>query len=148
VHYLNNVSSSVGTVLTPAGLENSVGIITTQYGKDPTDPQWDNDKGMVEWKAWMHKYYPNGDLKDAFNVYGYAVAMTVVQVLKQCGDNLTRENVMKQAANLNMELPTSLPGINVKTSPTDFYPIEREQLARFDGKTWKLFGKVYDPGGN
>jgi branched-chain amino acid transport system substrate-binding protein len=148
VHYLNNVSSSVGTVLTPAGLENSVGIITTQYGKDPTDPQWDNDKGMVEWKAWMHKYYPNGDLKDAFNVYGYAVAMTVVQVLKQCGDNLTRENVMKQAANLNMELPTSLPGINVKTSPTDFYPIEREQLARFDGKTWVLFGKVYDPAGN
>ncbi|HEU5297814.1 MAG TPA: ABC transporter substrate-binding protein [Burkholderiaceae bacterium] len=148
VHYLNNVSSSVGTVLTPAGLENSVGIITTQYGKDPTDPQWANDKGMVEWKAWMHKYYPSGDLKDAANVYGYAVAMTVVQVLKQCGDNLTRENVMKQAASLDMTLPTALPGINVKTSPTDFYPIEREQLARFDGKTWVLFGKVYDPSGN
>ena len=147
-HYLNNVSSSVGSVLTPAGLENSVGIITTQYGKDPTDPQWANDKGMVDWKVWMHRYYPSGDLKDASNVYGYAVAMTVVQVLKQCGDNLTRENVMKQAANLNMELPTSLPGINVKTGPNDFYPIEREQLARFDGKTWKLFGKVYDPAGN
>jgi branched-chain amino acid transport system substrate-binding protein len=147
-HYLNNVSSSVGSVLTPAGLENAVGIITTQYGKDPTDPQWANDKGMQDWKAWMAKYYPSGDVKDAANVYGYAVAMTVVQTLKQCGDNLTRENVMKQAANLNMELPTSLPGINVKTSPTDFYPIEREQLARFDGKTWKLFGKVYDPSGN
>jgi len=147
-HYLNNVSASVGSVLTPAGLDNSKDIITTQYGKDPTDPQWDNDKGMQDWKAWMAKYFPSGDVKDASNVYGYAVAMTVVQVLKQCGDNLTRENVMKQAANLDMTLPTSLPGINVKTSPTDFYPIEREQLARFDGKTWKLFGKVYDPGGN
>ena len=147
-HYLNNVSASVGSVLTPAGLDNSVGIITTQYGKDPTDPQWANDKGMQDWKAWMAKYYPSGDLKDASNVYGYGVAMTVVQVLKQCGDNLTRENVMKQAANLDMTLPTALPGINVKTSPTDFYPIEREQLARFDGKTWVLFGKVYDPAGN
>jgi len=147
-HYLNNVSSSVGSVLTPAGLENSVGIITTQYGKDPTDPQWDNDKGMQDWKAWMAKYFPSGDVKDASNVYGYGVAMTVAQVLKQCGDNLTRENVMKQAANLDMTLPTALPGINVKTSPNDYYPIEREQLARFDGKTWKLFGKVYDPSGN
>jgi branched-chain amino acid transport system substrate-binding protein len=147
-HYLNNVSASVGSTLTPAGLENSVGIITTQYGKDPTDPQWANDKGMQDWKAWMAKYFPSGDVKDASNVYGYAVAMTVVQVLKQCGDNLTRENVMKQAASLDMTLPTSLPGINIKTSPTDFYPIEREQLARFDGKTWVLFGKVYDPSGN
>ncbi|HTP74083.1 MAG TPA: ABC transporter substrate-binding protein [Burkholderiaceae bacterium] len=147
-HYLNNVSASVGSVLTPAGLENSVGIITTQYGKDPTDPQWANDKAFLDWKAWMAKYYPSGDLKDASNVYGYSVAQTVVQVLKQCGDNLTRENVMKQAASLDMVLPMSLPGINVKTSPTDFYPIEREQLARFDGKTWVLFGKVYDPSGN
>jgi branched-chain amino acid transport system substrate-binding protein len=147
-HYLNNVSSSVGSVLTPAGLENSVGIITTQYGKDPTDPQWANDKGMQDWRAWMGKYYPSGDLKDASNVYGYSVAQTVVQVLKQCGDDLTRENVMKQAASLSMELPLSLPGINVKTGPNDFYPIEREQLARFDGKTWVLFGKVYDPAGN
>jgi branched-chain amino acid transport system substrate-binding protein len=143
VHYLNNVSASVGSVLTPAGLENSVGLITTQYGKDPTDPQWANDKGMQDWRAWMQKYYPGGDLKDASNVYGYAVAMTLVQVLKQCGDNLTRENVMKQAASLDMTLPTALPGINVKTGPDDFYPIEREQLARFDGKTWVLFGKVY-----
>jgi len=147
-HYLNNVSASVGSVLTPAGLDNSKDIITTQYGKDPTDPQWANDKGMQDWKAWMAKYFPTGDVKDASNVYGYAVAMTVVQVLKQCGDNLTRENVMKQAASLDITLPTALPGINIKTSPTDFYPIEREQLARFDGKTWVLFGKVYDPGGN
>jgi branched-chain amino acid transport system substrate-binding protein len=148
VHYLNNVSSSVGAVLTPAGLDNSVGIITTQYGKDPTDPQWANDKGMLDWRAWMAKYYPSGDVKDAANTYGYGVAMTLVQALKQCGDNLTRENVMKQAANLDMILPLALPGINVKTGPDDFYPIEREQLARFDGKTWVLFGKVYDPAGN
>ena len=143
VQYLNNVSASVGSVLTPAGLDNSKGIITTQYGKDPTDPQWANDKGMQDWRAWMQKYYPNGDVKDASNTYGYGVAMTLVQALKQCGDNLTRENVMKQAANLDMVLPLSLPGINVKTGPDDFYPIEREQLARFDGKTWVLFGKVY-----
>jgi branched-chain amino acid transport system substrate-binding protein len=147
-HYLNNVSAQVGATLKPAGLENSVGIITTQYGKDPTDPQWANDKGMQDWRAWMAKYYPSGDVTDASNVYGYSVAQTVVQVLKQCGDNLTRENVMKQAASLDITLPLSLPGINIKTSATDFYPIEREQLARFDGKTWVLFGKVYDPAGN
>jgi ABC-type branched-subunit amino acid transport system substrate-binding protein len=147
-HYLNNVSAQVGATLKPAGLENSVGIITTQYGKDPTDPQWANDKGMQDWRVWMAKYFPSGDVTDASNVYGYSVAQTVVQVLKQCGDNLTRENVMKQAASLNLELPMSLPGINVKTGPNDFYPIEREQLARFDGTTWKLFGKVYDPSGN
>jgi hypothetical protein len=103
---------------------------------------------MQDWKAWMAKYYPSGDLKDASNVYGYSVAQTVMQVLKQCGDNLTRDNVMKQAASLSMELPLNLPGVNVKTGPDDFYPIQREQLARFDGKTWQLFGKVYDPTGN
>jgi len=147
-HYLNNVSSQVGSTLKPAGLENAVGIITTQYNKDPTDPQWANDKAFLDWKAWMQKYYAGGDLTDASNVYGYSAAMTMVQVLKQCGDNLTRENVMKQAANLDMVLPMALPGINVKTGPNDFYPIEREQLARFDGKTWVLFGKVYDASSN
>jgi branched-chain amino acid transport system substrate-binding protein len=91
----------------------------------------------------MKKYYPTGNLTDAFNVYGYNVAQTLVQVLKQAGDNLTRENIMKQAANLDMNLPMLLPGVNIKTGPDDFYPIEREQLARFDGKTWQLFGKVY-----
>ena len=91
----------------------------------------------------MKKYYPAGNLADGFNVYGYNVAQGLVQVLKQCGDNLTRENVMKQAASLDMTLPMLLPGVNVKTGPDDFYPIEREQLARFDGKTWVLFGKVY-----
>ena len=91
----------------------------------------------------MKKYYPAGNLADANSVYGYGVAQTLVQVLKQCGDNLTRENVMKQAASLDMTLPMSLPGVNIKTSADDFFPIEREKLARFDGKTWVLFGKVY-----
>lgn len=143
MHFLNNVSSSVGSVLKPAGLENSVGVISTAYIKDPTDPQWANDKGFQEWVAWMKKYYPSGNLADGFNVYGYTVAQGLVQVLKQCGDNLTRENVMKQAASLDMTLPMLLPGVNVKTAADDFYPIEREQLQRFDGKTWVLFGKVY-----
>ena len=143
VHYLNNVSISVSAVMAPAGLENGIGILTAQYGKDPTDPQWANDPGMLDWAAFMKKYYPSGNLTDASNVYGYGVAMTMIQVLKQCGDNLTRENVMKQAANLDFALPTALPGIGIKTSPDDFYPIEREQLSKFDGKTWILFGKVY-----
>lgn len=143
VHYLNNVSSSVGSVLTPAGLDNSQGIITTAYIKDPTDPQWANDKGYQEWVAFMKKYMPQGNLADGFNVYGYTAAQGLVQVLKQAGDNLTRDNVMKQAASLDITLPMLLPGVNVKTGPDDFYPIEREQLQRFEGKTWVLFGKVY-----
>ncbi len=142
-HYLNSVSASVGTVLIPAGLENSVGVITAQYIKDPTDPQWQKGKEWDDWLAWMKKYQPSADLKDAQTVYGYTVAQGLVQVLKQCGDNLTRENVMKQAASLDMTLPMLLPGVNVKTSADDFYPIEREQLAKFNGKTWELFGKVY-----
>ncbi len=143
LHYLNNVSGSVGSVLTPAGLENSVGIITTQYAKDPTDPQWADDQGYKEWKAFMDKYYPDGNLKDASNVFGYGVAQTMVEVLKRCGDNLTRANVMKQAASLDITLPMLLPGVNIKTSADDFYPIEREQLIRFNGKSYDRFGKVY-----
>jgi ABC-type branched-subunit amino acid transport system substrate-binding protein len=142
-HYLNSVSTGVGSTLTPAGLENSVGLITAQYAKDPTDPQFQKGKEYDDWVAWMKKYHPQGDLKDNLNVYGYSVAQTLVQVLKQAGDNLTRENIMKQAASLDITLPMLLPGVNVKTGPDDFYPIEREQLARFDGKTWVLFGKVY-----
>ena len=142
-HYLNSVSSSVSAVMQPAGLENGTGIFTSQYIKDPTDPQWVNDPGMKEWAEWMKKYYPGGNIADAFNVYGYSVAQTVVAMLKQCGDNLTRENVMKQASNLDMTLPMLLPGVNIKTSADDFYPIEREQLAKFDGKTWVRFGKIY-----
>jgi len=143
LQFLNNVSASVGTVLTPAGLDKSIGIISTNYGKDPTDPQWANDPAFKDWVAFMKKYYPDGSLVDAFNVYGYSVAQTLVQVLKQCGDNLTRENVMRQAANLkNFVTPMALPGIVINTSPTDFAPIEQMQLVKFDGKTWVLFGDV------
>ncbi len=143
LHYLNSVSSAVGSVLTPAGIENSVGLITAGYIKDPTDPQFQKGKEWDDWVAWMKKYHPTGAMNDNFNVYGYSVAQTLVQVLKQAGDNLTRDNIMKQAASLDMTLPMLLPGVNIKTGPDDFYPIEREQLMRFTGKTWELFGKVY-----
>jgi branched-chain amino acid transport system substrate-binding protein len=112
LHFLNNVSISVGAVLKPAGFENAQGIITAQYGKDPTDKQWEKDKGFQDWVAWMKKYNPSANLADANNVYGYGVAQTMVQVLKQCGDDLTRANVMKQAANLQyLEVPMLLRGI-------------------------------------
>jgi branched-chain amino acid transport system substrate-binding protein len=147
VHYLNNVSASIGSVLTPAGLEKSVALISTQYLKDPLDEAWKNDKGMNDWKAFMAKYYPDGDLKDASNVFGYTAAQGLAQVLKQCGDNLTRENVMRQAANLkNFEPALILPGIKVNTSPTDFAPIQQEQMVRFDGKQWIRFGEIMSSG--
>ena len=143
VQYLNNISSQVATVLTPAGLEKSIGVISSNYGKDPSDPTWDNDPGMNEWRAFMKKYYPDGSLTDAANTYGYAAARTLVQVLKQCGDNLTRENVMKQAASLkDFDTGVALPGISINTSPTDFAPIESVQMMKFDGKTWVRFGEV------
>ncbi|MEK8050651.1 ABC transporter substrate-binding protein [Ideonella sp. DXS22W] len=143
-HYLNSVSASVGSVLKPAGLDNSVGLITTQYLKDPTDPAWVNDADFKAWTDWMKKYYPGGDLTNAFNVTAWTHALTMAQVLRQCGDNLTRENVMRQAANLNMQnVPMLLPGVEIKTGPDDFYPVEKEQLSKFDGKTWVRFGKVY-----
>jgi branched-chain amino acid transport system substrate-binding protein len=144
VHYLNNVSASVGSVLTPAGLDKSVGLISTQYLKDPTDSQWDSDPAIKEWKSFMKRYYPDGNLADASNLYGYAAAQTMVQVLKQCGDNLTHENVMKQASNLkNLRLTVALPSVLINTSATDFAPIESEQLIRFDGKQWQRFGDVF-----
>jgi branched-chain amino acid transport system substrate-binding protein len=143
VHYLNNVSVGVGAVLKPAGLEKSVGLITTNYIKDPTDPQWKTDAGMQAWTAFMKKYYPEGDLIDNANVYGYGVARTLVQTIKQAGNDLTRANIMKQAANLkNFENDVLLPGIKINTSATDFAPIESVQLARFDGTTWARFGEV------
>jgi len=141
--YLNNVSASIGSVLKPAGLEKCVGLISTQYLKDPQDEQWKNDESMKGWRAFMAKYYPEGNLADASNVYGYAVAQTVVQVLKQAGDNLTRANIMKQAASLKDFRPdVALPGIRINTSATDFAPIESEQLIRFDGEQWKRFGPI------
>ena len=142
-HYLNSVSSSVGSVLTPAGLEASLGIYTAGYIKDPTDPQFQKGKEWDDWVAYMKTYHPTGAMNDNFNVYGYTVAQLMVQVLKQAGDDLTRANVMKQAANLDLTLPMLLPGVNVKTGPDDFYPIEREQMQKFNGKGWELFGKVY-----
>jgi branched-chain amino acid transport system substrate-binding protein len=146
-HFLNNVSSSLGTTLKPAGLEASKGLITALYMKEITDPQWQKDKGYQDWVAWMKKYYPEGALDDQANAYAYSVAQTLVQVLKQAGNDLSRENIMKQAANLkNVELPLLLPGIKINTSPTDHAPIEQEQLAKFDGERWVLFGELYDAG--
>src|SRR5690349_10756535 len=143
LQFVNNVSNSVGSVLQPAGLDKSEGLLSSFYLKDPTDPQWAKDKGFKDWVDWMKKYYPQGDLSDIFNVYGYSAAQTLVQVLQQCGDDLTRENVMRQAASLrNVELPMLLPGVKLNTSATDFYPLEQMQLARFDGKRWVLFGDV------
>jgi branched-chain amino acid transport system substrate-binding protein len=143
VHLLNNVSQSVGGVLRPAGLDNSKGILSTYYLKDSTDPAWKDDAGYKGWVAFMDKYFPKGDKTSSFTVYGYTVAQTLVQVLKQCGDNLTRENVMKQAANLkNLDLPMLLPGIKINTSPTDYYPIEQMQMQQFDGKRWHSIGPI------
>ena len=145
VHYLNNVSSSLATVLKPAGLEASRGLITALYMKEVTDPQWKNDKGFQDWVAFMKKYYPEGALDDQANGYGYNVAILVAHTLRQCGNDLSRENIIRQAANLkNVELPLLLPGIKVNTSPTDHAPIEQEQLARFDGERWVTFGELFD----
>jgi ABC-type branched-subunit amino acid transport system substrate-binding protein len=141
--YLNNVSASIGAVLRPAGFEKCVGIVSTAYYKDASDPQWKDDPAVKEWKAFMAKYYPEGNLADGSNQYGYAVAQTMVQVLKQAGDNLTRANIMKQAASLKNYRPEMLlPGIRINTSATDFAPIESEQLIRFDGKEWVRFGPI------
>jgi branched-chain amino acid transport system substrate-binding protein len=140
---VNNVSASVAAVLQPAGLDKSVGLLSAQYLKDPTDPNWSKEKAFKDWVEWMKKYYPQGDLADGFNVYGYTAAQTLVHVLNQCGDDLTRENVMRQAASIkSLDLPMLLPGIKISTSPSDFYPLEQMQLSRFDGKRWVLFGDV------
>jgi branched-chain amino acid transport system substrate-binding protein len=145
LHLLNNVSNSVGSVLEPAGLDKSTGLITSLYQKDPTDPQWQDTQEYRDWSAWMDKYNPDGDKSDQFNVYGYNVAMTLVQVLEQCGDDLTRENVMRQAASIeDLQLPMLLPGVRIDTGADDFYPIESMMLARFDGQKWVLFGEVID----
>jgi branched-chain amino acid transport system substrate-binding protein len=147
LHLLNNVSNSVGSVLKPAGLENAKDVISTSYYKDPTDPTWKDDASFKRWENFMAKYFPEGDKSSSFTVYGMAVAETLVQVLKQSGDNLTRENVMKQAANLkDVEVDMLLPGIKVNTSVTDFFPIEQMQLMRFNGQRWDLFGPVLNGG--
>ncbi|MHC2331335.1 ABC transporter substrate-binding protein [Bradyrhizobium sp. USDA 4454] len=142
-HFLNNVSASVGSVIKPAGFENAQDIISAAYLKDASDRQWDNDPGMKEFYAFMAKDFPEGDKLDGGTVVGFGVAQTLVQVLKQCGDNLTRENVMKQAANLkDFRTEVLLPGIKINTSPTDFAPISQLQLMKFKGEKWELFGDV------
>jgi len=142
LHILNGIASSVGATLLPAGLENAKGIISDNSFKDPTDPEWLNDAGYKQWLAFMDKYYPNGDKTDNQTVYGYSVAETTIHLLKQCGDELTRENVMKQAANLHLELPMLLPGIAINTSATNFAPIHQAQLRRFNGQRYVPFGPV------
>ncbi len=145
LHFLNNVSASVGAVLKPAGFENAQGIVSTGYLKDPTDPQWKSDAGYKNWEAFIDKYMPGQDKTNANLVYGYTVAQGLVEVLKKCGDDLTRENVMKQAASLqNAKFEMLLPGITVNTSATDFAPIQQEQLQKFEGDRWVLFGEIYD----
>ena len=145
VHYLNQVSASVGSVLKPAGMENAVGLISMQYTKDPTDPTWANDPAMKDYFAFLKKYAPDVGVDDANGTYGYAVAQLMTQVLKQAGENLTRENIMKEAANLkSFQVPMAIPGILASTGPDDYAPFQTMQLVKFDGKTWVPYGKPVD----
>jgi branched-chain amino acid transport system substrate-binding protein len=141
--YLNNVSSSVANTMKPSGFENVQGVLTAQYLMDPTDKQWGDHPDMKAWVAWMKKSNPGGSLDDASNVFAYSVSFLMHKTLEKCGDNLTRENLMRQAANhQKLKVPLCLPGITVSTSPTDYYPIQAVQLARFKGETWELFGDI------
>jgi branched-chain amino acid transport system substrate-binding protein len=143
IQYLNNVSSSVASTMKPAGFENVQGVVTAQYLMDPTDQQWDTNDDMKGWKEWMGKHNAGASLSDASNVFAYSVSTLMHETLKKCGDDLTRENLMKQAANFQkFRLKMLLPGITVSTSPTDYYPVQAVQLSRFKGDTWDLFGDV------
>jgi len=143
LHVLTGVSVSVGAVMIPGGPENGIGIISSAYLKDPTDPRWENDAGMQEWRAFMARYYPDGDLKDGGNVSGFGETHTMMQVLRQCGSDFSRENLLKQATHLHeLDNPVLLPGIKINTSPTNYRPIRQLQLMRWTGKTWDLFGDV------
>ncbi len=143
LHFLNNVSNSIGSVIKPAGYPNAQDIISAAYLKDVTDPQWANDAGMKQFLDFMAKDFPEGDKLDSGTMVGYGVAQTLVQVLTQCGDNLTRENVMKQAASLkDFRTDVLLPGIKINTGPTDFAPISQLQLEKFKGEKWELFGDI------
>jgi branched-chain amino acid transport system substrate-binding protein len=143
LHFLNNVSASIGSVIKPAGMENAQDIISSNYLMDPNDAQWKNDAGMKAWNEFLDKYYPEANRADASVMYAYIVSQGLVHVLKACGDNLTRENVMKQAANIkDLQLGGLLPGVKVNTSATDFAPLSQLQLMRFKGETWELFGEI------
>jgi branched-chain amino acid transport system substrate-binding protein len=145
-HYLNSVSSSVGSVMIPAGAENGIGVISSNYFKDPADPLWAKDKGFLEYKAWLEKNMPGANITEGFYVSGYIHAAATAQVIRQAGDDLTRANIMKQAANLkNFENGMLLPGVKLNTSPTDFYPVENKQLMKWNGKSWEMFGDVLGP---
>ena len=147
--FLSYVSSSVGAVIKPAGPANAIGMITAGFVKDPTDPTWKNDAGMNEWRDFMARYMPGADVTDGNIVYAYSVSKAMLQVLKQCEGNFTRENIMKQATNLHdLELPTLLTGIKVNTSPTNYHPIRQMQLEKFDGTTWVRFGDLIAGAGN
>ena len=149
VHLLNDVSTSVSSVLKPAGLDKSKGVISAAYLMDPTDPAWKDHPEYKAWLAFMDKYYPNGDKTNGFNAYGYSVAHTMLKVLQQAGNDLSRENIMKEAANIkNYRSPLLLPGITVNTGPNDFYPIEQMQMQKFDGTTWVRFGEIVGAGGS
>ncbi len=138
--FISSTGSSVATAIVPAGVDKAIGVITASYLKDPTDSQWANDPGFLEWRAWLEKYYPGADRTDVNNVYGYSTAQTMVQVLRQCGNDLSRENIMRQAANLDMVLPMQQPGVRLKTGPEDYYPMKQMRLVKFDGRTWVPFG--------
>ncbi|MBV8661589.1 MAG: ABC transporter substrate-binding protein [Hyphomicrobiales bacterium] len=143
VEYLTNVSYSVGAVLKPAGFEKCVGAMTGAYGKEPTDPTWKDDAGLKAWREFMNKYMPGASQTDNNATYAYGAAMTMVQVLKQCGDDLSRERIMTEAANLkDFEVPVLLPGMKANTSPTNYSPIRQMQLASFNGESWVLFGSL------
>jgi branched-chain amino acid transport system substrate-binding protein len=143
--FMTNVAISVGTVMVPAGPENSIGMVSTNYLKDPTDPRWANDPGMNQWRDFMAKHMQGADLTDLSYVFAYAVSLTMLQVLKQCGGDFSRENIMKQAANLkDFDDPMLLPGILINTSPTNFHPIRAMQLMKWDGKTWVPFGGIIE----
>jgi ABC-type branched-subunit amino acid transport system substrate-binding protein len=147
LHIVNNVGASTGSVLVPAGLDKAVGLLTLQYYKDPNDPQWKDDPNMLEWRAFMGRFYRDGDPKDASNLYAYLTAQTMVHVLKACGNELTRENLMKQAAGIKaLKLPLMLPGMTLNTSPTDYFLVKQGQLAKFTGTQWQGFGDVLSTG--
>jgi branched-chain amino acid transport system substrate-binding protein len=144
VRYMTDVSQSIASVMKPAGLEKSKGVITAVYGKDPTDARWKDDPGFKQYAEFIAKYMSPNDLIDANAVYGFGATATMVQALKQCGADLSRENVMRQAANIkDLELPMGLPGMRVNTSPTNFSPIRQESLASFNGASWEMFGELY-----
>ena len=142
---LVNAAASIANALRPAGLQNAVGVISTSFLKDASDTTWKEDAAIKEWLAFMDKYYPDGDKEDSYAIFGYAAAATLVQVLTQCGDDLSRENIMRQAASLrNYQSPVVLPGIAINTGPADFHPIKQMRLVQFDGSTWQPIGDVIE----